>query len=162
VSNRYFLLSYTLLLPAFVHAASAFGKKVALVITTCFAFVLFCGNGITYDNRYGNAWDCSLKSFSYFKLKSELDSYIAAERIERRDVEAGFQVYFNDRYCLMSERDQEYNLLSDTEMPVGKYVVDSDICNNFNSAREEFLAQHYTLKKEFKKGAVYLRLYQKE
>jgi len=161
VSNRYFLLSYVLLLPAFIYSVGFLPRKLPWVIALCFGVVLFSNNGVMYPNKYGNAWDCSLKSLPYFELRKQLDEYVQKEKIPVQNVEAGFQLYFNDRYYLMNGNDMEYSLLSDTEMPAADYVADSDISNNYNPAREFFLKERYTLVQNFESGAVYIRLYKK-
>jgi len=161
VSNRYFLLVYVLLLPAFVHTIGFLQKKMGLLVTACFAVVLFSNNGVMYPNQYGNAWDCSLKSLSYFEMRKQLDAYLSDQKIPASQVEAGFQLYFNDKYYLMNGADREFALLSDTEMPRSAYVANSDICNNYNPAREKYLAENYASVKEFKQDAVYIRLYKR-
>lgn len=74
----------------------------------------------------------------------------------------GFQVYFNDAYYLMNDSTKEYNLLSDTEMNTNLYIADSNICNNYNPQRKTYLERNYTLVKEFVKGVIYIRLYEKK
>lgn len=162
VSNRYFLLSYVLLLPAFVHALQVLPKKMFRLVVLCLAVVLFSNNGVTYPNKYGNAWDCSLKSLPYFELRQQLDDYLETQHVSAKDVEAGFQLYFNDRYYLLNGNDREYALLSDTKMPGAEYVADSDICNNYNAKREQYLADNYKLVKSLGKGAVYIHLFRKK
>jgi len=161
VSNRYFLLSYVLLLPAFIYSVGSLPRKLPWLITLCFGVVLFSNNGVMYPNKYGNAWDCSLKSLPYFDLRKELDAYVEQEKIPLENVEAGFQLYFNDKYYLMNGNNREYSLLSDTEMPKADYVADSDICNNYNPERGMFLRERYTRVQNFESGAVYIRLYKK-
>lgn len=161
ISNRYFLLSYVLLVPAFMHSVNFLDKKLPVVITICFATVLFSNNGVMYPNKYGNAWDCSLKSLPYFNLRQQLDVYMAAQKIPVKEVSAGFQLYFNDSFYLMNGTGKEYSLLSDTAMPNTEYVADSDICNNYNELRIQFLEERYSLVKTFKSGAVYINLYKK-
>lgn len=162
VSNRYFLLAYVLLLPAFVAAVEHVRPAIKRLIIIGFAIVLFSNNGVTYPNRYGNAWDCSLKSLSYFALRAQLDELLAHKQISPSDVSAGFQLYFNDKYYLMNGVDREYALLSDTEMPSTPYVAESNISNNFNAAREHYLAELYMPVQEFRSGAVYIRLYKRK
>ena len=133
----------------------------ALIVCACFAIVLFSNNGVMYPNQYGNAWYCSLKSISYFEVREKLNAYLAEQRIAASEVEGGFQLYFNDRYYLMNGTDREYALLRDTEMPHSKYVADSNIPNNYNPQREKYLSENYKPIKEFEKGAVYIRLYER-
>lgn len=159
IGNRYFSLCYVLLLPAFFYALGLLQKKLSTLVAICFAVVLVSNNGVTYPNRYGNAWDCSLKSLPYFDLRKQLDEYVTKEQIPVKDVSAGFQLYFNDRYYLMNGQNRGYALLSDTEMPTTLYVADSDICNNYNAQREQFLEEHYMLLQTFCSGAVYINLY---
>ncbi len=162
ISNRYFLLVYVLLLPVFIQMISVVPIRLQIIVGICFALVLFSNNGVTYPNKYGNAWDCSLKSYPYFELRKQLDEYVAAQKIPPSEVEAGFQLYFNDKDYLMNGNDREYSLLSDTEMPTHEYVADSDICNNYNAEREQFLLQNYEPHKLFENGAVYIRLYKRK
>jgi hypothetical protein len=112
-------------------------------------------------NKYGNAWDCNLQSLNYFDVRKELDNYVAEKHISPKDVAAGFQVYFNDRYYLMTDLDKEYDLLSDTEMNENPYIADSNICNNYNAQRIDYLEKNYTLVKSFIKGSIYIRLYKR-
>ncbi|HXB40348.1 MAG TPA: hypothetical protein VNZ49_07380 [Bacteroidia bacterium] len=161
VSNRYFLISYVLLLPAFIYSVGFLDKKLPVVIPVCFAIVLFSNNGVMYPNKYGNAWDCSLKSLAYFDLRKQLDGYVAEQKISPKEVSAGFQLYFNDKFYLMNGTEKEYGLLSDTEMPRSEYVADSDICNNYDELRNQFLKERYSPVKTFKSGAVYINLFRK-
>lgn len=161
VSNRYFLAAHVLVLPVFMHALGTLPKQRRWLIGISFVIVLVSNNGVTYPNRYGNAWDCSLKSMSYFELRKEFDAYVNRQQIAPHDIAAGFQLYFNDKYYLLNGNDREYALLSDHEMPVADYVADSNICNNFNGQREKYLEQHYVPVQLFKRGAVYIKLYKK-
>lgn len=162
ISNRYFLLTYVLLLPAFVEAVQVLPVRRAMLISAAFALVLFSNNGVTYPERYGNAWDCSLKSYSYFGLRQQLDDFVHHHQIDPRRVAAGFQLYFNDRYYKMNNTDREYALLSDTELPSADFVAESNICNNYNEQRQWFLEERYELLREFNSGAVYIHLYRKK
>ena len=47
-------------------------------------------------------------------------------------------------------------------MNTNLYIADSNICNNYNPQRKEYLNKNYTLLKEFKKGSIYINLYQKK
>jgi len=161
ISNRYFLFCYVLLLPVFLHSIVVLPKKLFILVNFCFAIVLFSNNGVMYPDKYGNTWDCSLKSLPYFKLRAQLDEYVAEQKISTTDVAAGFQLYFNDKYYLMNNSDKEYSLLSDTEMPSTLYVAESNVCNNYNVARQSFLETNYQGIKTFKSGAVYIFLYKK-
>ncbi|MHB8258733.1 MAG: hypothetical protein ACYDCN_00185 [Bacteroidia bacterium] len=162
VSNRYFLLVYVLTLPVFMYAISSFTKQKVAVI--CFVFILFSvqSNWLIKPNRYSNAWDCNLQSLNYFDVRKELDTYVLENHISPTDVAAGFQVYFNDGYYLMNGSNKEYDLLSDTKMNENLYIADSNICNNFNQQRDDYLATHYTLVKSFTKESIYIWLYKRK
>ena len=62
----------------------------------------------------------------------------------------------------MNNSHKEYALLSDTEMPTNTYVAQSNIPNNYNPERENYLKENYTLIKSFSKGWVYVDLYKKQ
>ena len=162
ISNRYFLLVYVLSIPVFMNSISSFSKQ--KTIASCFVFVLLViqSNTLTKPNKYGNAWDCNLQSLAYFDVRKQLDAYVLENNIAPKDIAAGFQVYFNDRYYLMNEIDKEYDLLSDTEMNENLYIADSNICNNYNAQRKKYLDANYTLVKRFEKGSMYIMLYKRK
>jgi hypothetical protein len=162
ISNRYFLLPYILLLPAFVAAVSASTRRMQAIAVTSFALVLLLFNAVVYPDRYGNPWDCTLKSLAYFGLREELDAEVAKAGIAPGEMSAGFQLYFNERYYKMNGLDREYALLSDTEMPLTPYVAESNICNNFNAERQRYLAGHYTMVRSLSCNGVYIHVYKKK
>jgi hypothetical protein len=162
VSNHYFLLCYVLLIPVFIHAITQLNKRFFFGLTFLSAISLFAANWIALPVRYAKAWDCSLKSLSYFDLRRELDEYVRAHNIPPQDVAAGFQVYFNDRYYLMNDSQKEYALLSDTEMNSEPYIADSNICNNYNPQRAAYLAANYSEEITFRKGSVYITFYKRK
>ena len=162
INSRYFLLIYVLAIPAFVFSTDAFSTQ--KFIGACLLFVVFLiqSNWLTKPDKYGNSWDCNLQSLNYFKLRKELDTYILENKIEAKDIAAGFQLYFNDGFYLMNNSHKEYDLLSDTEMPENLYVADSNICNNYNSQRKAYLEKNYTCVKSFLKANIYIHLYKRK
>jgi hypothetical protein len=162
ISNRYFLLVYILTLPVFIYSIKSFSKQKTAAACLVFALLMIQSSGLTMPDKYGNAWDCNLQSLNYFDVRRELDDYVVENHISPIDVAAGFQLYFNDKYYLMNDSDKEYDLLSDTEMNENLYITDSNICNNYNEQRKEYLEKNYTLVKSFTKGSVYIRLYSKK
>jgi len=162
INNRYFLLLYVLAIPAFIFSISTYNTKKMAIFSVIFVLFLVQSSRLIKPNKYGNAWDCTLQSLDYFDVRKELDTYVAENNIALKDVAAGFQVYFNDAYYLMNDSSKEYDLLSDTEMNTNLYIADSNICNNYNPQRKEYLNKNYVLLKEFKKGSIYLNLYQKK
>ena len=162
VNNRYFLLIYVLSLPVFIYSISSFSTQKILASCLVFALISIQSNWLTKPNKYGNAWDCNLESLNYFDARKELDEYVAENNISPKDVAAGFQVYFNDGYYLMNGSAKEYDLLSDTEMNEDLYIADSNICNNYNAQRTNYLEKKYELLKSFEKGGIYIRLYRRK
>jgi len=162
INNRYFLLVYVLAIPAFIFSISTSTTKKMAVFSVVFVLFLVQSSRLIKPNKYGNAWDCTLQSLDYFDVRKELDIYVAENNIDVKDVAAGFQVYFNDAYYLMNDSTKEYDLLSDTELNTNLYIADSNICNNYNPQRKEYLIKNYTLVKSFEKGSIYINLYRKK
>jgi len=162
VNNRYFLLVYVLAIPAFIASISAYPIKKSAVFFVLFVLFLQQSNRLIKPNKYGNAWDCTLQSLDYFGVRKELDNYVSENQIASKDMAAGFQVYFNNAYYLMNNTDKEYDLLSDNKMNTNLYIADSNICNNYNQQRKEYLNINYTLVKSFEKGGVYIHLYKRK
>jgi len=161
ISNRYFLLVYVLMLSAFMFSIASFSLQRFIAASFLFILLLVQSNWLIKPDKYGNAWDCTLKSLSYFDLRKELDVYVAENNISPKEVAAGFQLYFNDAYYLMNNSTKEYDLLSDTDMPANLYVADSNICNNYNPQRKAYLEKNYTLVKSFTKGPLYIHLFKR-
>lgn len=162
VSNRYFLLVYVLVLPTFVFSVSNYSTQKMIAVFALFVLFLVQSNWLTKPNKYGNAWDCTLQSLTYFNARKDFDQYVSENKILPEDVAAGFQLYFNDQFYLMNGKNKEYNLLSDTEMPANLYVADSNICNNYNAQRKAYLEKHYEFIKSFIQGSVYIHLYKRK
>ena len=162
INNRYFLLIYVLAISAFIFSVSSF--SIQKFIAACLLFVVFLiqSNWLTKPDKYGNAWDCNLQSLNYFDVRNELDACVLENKIDAKSLAAGFQLYFNDAFYLMNDSNKEYDLLSDTEMPTNLYIADSNICNNYNAKRKEYVEKNYTLVKSFVKGSVYIHLYKKK
>ncbi len=161
ISNRYFLLVYILALPAFMYSISSLSKQKMAAAFFVFALFLVQSNWLIKPGKYSNAWDCNLQSLNYFGVRKELDNYVSENNISPNDVAAGFQVYFNDAFYLMNGSNKEYDLLSDTEMNVNLYIADSNICNNYNAQRKDYLEKNYFLIKSFVKGSIYIKLYKR-
>ena len=162
ISNRYFLFCYVLSLPVFVHSLSGYPRKKKVVFVILYALFLVQSNWVSKPNKYGNAWDCTLQSLSYFDIRKELDAYVMHEKIAPADVAAGFQLYFKDAYYLMNKNPKEYALLSDTEMQDTPFIAESNICNNYSAARLRYLEKNYDLIKTFCKGSLYIKLYKRK
>lgn len=162
INNRYFLLLYVLAIPAFVFSMSNYPVKKTALFSALFVLFLIQSSNLIKPNRYGNAWDCTLKSLDYFIVRQQLDNYVAENKIAPQNVAGGFQVYFNDAYYLMNGINKQYDLLSDTEMNTNLYIADSNICNNYNPLRTAYLEKNYKLVKSFEKGVIYIHLYQKK
>ena len=161
VSNRYFLPVYIFSLPVFVLTLSSLGRVPAIIACLLFLWLQVQSLRFANPDKYGNAWDCNLQSLPYFELREQLDRYVTQNHINPAEVAAGFQLYFNDRYYLMDGGNKEYALLSDTEMPQCLYVADSNICNNYNEQRLDYLSKNYALIKSFERGNIYIRLYKR-
>jgi hypothetical protein len=159
INNRYFLLVYVLAIPGFIFSISTFSTQKFIGACLLFIALLVQSNWLTKPNKYGNSWDCSSQSLNYFDVRKELDAYVLENKINEKDVAAGFQLYFNDQFYLMNNLNKEYDLLSDTDMPENLYVADSNICNNYNANRKVYLDKHYELIKSFTRGSVYIHLY---
>ncbi len=157
ISVKYFLSLIIVFILIALKAISIVKSKNACIVVV--SIVLLSGHFWYYPNKYSNNWDTSLKSLGYFSLKDSCDSYMVKNGINTKNVYAGYQLNFDEGIYKMNSDTLKYQLIDDTQLHNYPYVLESNICNNYNANRLDQL-KNYTLIKEFKAGYIYINLYQ--
>jgi hypothetical protein len=65
--------------------------------------LLFGGNFIVYPQKYGNAWDTSLKVLPFFKAERQMKAFILNNNINPSEVYTEFPLTVNNRYSYLQE-----------------------------------------------------------
>jgi hypothetical protein len=114
-----------------------------------------------YPEKYGNAWDSSLKILPYFPIKKTMDEYIKKEHISPDSIGTQFPLIADEQFSELS--DQTYHCTNIWKGPVEHFpyillsnVINTDIPEQFDRVRKNWI-----IKKELKSGLVNITLYQR-
>jgi len=160
VSHRHFLHLYPIMILLFFSLISTIKVKwrrtTVMVLAVLF---LVSGNLWIYPERYGNGWDSSLKSLSYFKQKNQLDVFIKSHNISPAVVGTKWPMNFDD---YDTKLDNTHFMFADIEkLPLKnfEYIVQSNISNNFTTNEINELNNQWILEKQFFSWPVYIKLF---
>jgi hypothetical protein len=127
--------------------------KLISIVVICF---LLSGNCWVYPDKIAKAWDSSLAHLPFYSLRNECLDYLDQNNIPYTDVSGGFCLYGNRRYVDLMDKDSRIS--TETE---NKYFLYSNISNLGDDFQHEIRdTKHWKLIKTFKKGMVYISIYQ--
>ncbi|MBS1646764.1 MAG: hypothetical protein JST67_05445 [Bacteroidetes bacterium] len=162
INARYFLPVYLFFIPCLVWAIGFLSLKKNSLFLFVYLLALWQTQFVTPPEKYGYSWDCSFQSLAYFEVQKQVDAYLTERDIKPKEVDAGYQLNFDDAFYLMNNKPKQYAWLSDTDMPTNKYVLQSNICNNYSAERNGYIQQQYVILQSFKKGWVCIDVYKKK
>jgi hypothetical protein len=161
VSHRHFMISYIVVIIAFVYFLSSLKKIHRTVILVLAILCLLSGNFWLYPERYGNGWDASMKVYPYFKLRDNFDGYIKLSGINPDSIGAKFPMGSDLYTCKLEPEKFGYQYIYDRPLEDFNFIVQSNICNTFTPDEIERLNMNWILEKEFRSWPLYIRLYRK-
>lgn len=160
VSHRHFMHLYPIMILLFCSLVSALKIKwQRITVLVLAALFLVSGNLWMYPERYGNGWDSSLKSLSYYKQKELLDVFIKSQNISPAMVGTKWPMNFDD---YDTKLDNTHFMFSDIEnFPLKnfEYIIQSNISNNFTAEEIKELNSEWILEKRFFSWPVYINLF---
>jgi len=133
-------------------------KKQRTLIFASILLGLFFGNFIVYPQKYGNAWDTSLKVMPYFKLEQQMKTFIQSDKIDPKEIHTEFPLNNDFKYSYL-QNDFSYSNLDVTEIPKYKYVLYSNILNVINLQPYEEVKKDWVLVKEMSSFQISIELY---
>ena len=131
-------------------------RKFRLVVALILCFEL-TGHFWIYPEKTAKSWDCTLAHLPYYELRNECFEYIDAEKLDYKDISAG--------YCLYGNR--EFVELKNNGKVIGndafcKYFIYSNISNVEDSFVDKLKDQkHWIPVKTFEKGQVFIIIYKR-
>ncbi|HNZ42076.1 MAG TPA: hypothetical protein PLI16_00200 [Bacteroidales bacterium] len=159
VGHKYFLQSFVFLIILTVYFLQQIHlKKIRLGIFLLILAGFFAGNFIFYPQKYGNAWETSLKVLPYFSLEKDLAAYVKHQGIRPGDIYSFYPVTNNQALSWLDE-DFAYADASHANMDTCRYVITSNVYNIKNPEAIHAKAQQWIPLKHFSRGQVYLKLY---
>jgi len=96
----------------------------------------------------------------YFKLKNEMKTFVEENKINPNEIGTKFPLYQNTNYTELSSSDFQYSDISNASINQFKYILLSNISNQFTVSERKILNQKWMPVYELHKGQVYLKLFQ--
>ena len=160
IGNKYFLVVFVLLILAVCYFIQQIEKrKVRVVLFAMIAVCLIAGNFIVYPQRYGNAWDSSLKIVPYFKIENEMKEYILKNNITSDKIASQFPLTIDFRFSQLSDSTYQYSDIEETNIGFYPYFLYSNIINTNRIKDLEGIKKTWIVEKEMKSGMIELVLY---
>jgi hypothetical protein len=159
IGHRYYLVP--ILLFGLLICCLLFNLKSKVLQWSAYIFILanlVLGNFWVYPDSIAKGWDATLAHLPYFELRKEAISYLEQQQIPRYNVGSEYP-----NLAPLSQTD----LLPDTirfkptDLQTDNYVLYSNIFNGFSDTELQELKTTWKPVKTWKKGQVYMVLYQR-
>jgi hypothetical protein len=144
IGHKYFMQTFVfldILAVYFIQKISSYRKQI--ILSVAIVLCLFAGNFMLYPQKYGNAWDTSLKILPYFKAERQMQTFILKHKIDPTEVYTAFPLTVNNRFSNL-QGDFAYNEFKASEMEQYKFILFSNIMNVAD------LSPYYKVKSEWK------------
>jgi hypothetical protein len=129
-------------------------RKVTLIFVIVLVFEL-TGNFWIYPERIAKSWDSTLAHLSYYEVRKECFDYIDLQKLDYKDISAGFCLYGERRFIEL----KNVNKAVDSD-PSRKYFIYSNISNLQDSLADDMKnPKHWAPVKRFEKGFVFITIY---
>lgn len=161
IGHKYFLVVFILLIISTCYFIQHIEKQTIrrllfLMIATC----LIAGNFIIYPQRYGNAWDSSLKIIPYFPLEQEMRVNTKIKNIAPKTIGTQFPLTNDFRFSTLANTpDSPYTDIEKNPINTFQYFLYSNIINTNRMDDLEEIQKNWIVEKEMKSGMVELILY---
>lgn len=158
-SNRYFIPHFYLitLIMFWGIVRLELSKKLKLIIPIV-VFLEVTGSLWVYPPPASNSWDCTLAHLPYYELRKECFEYMDNNKIDYKDVSAGFCLYGKRHFPELNNNDEIISQSLDN-----KYFIYSNISNLPDETIAELTTSgKWKNNKEFKKGFITIVLYEKK
>lgn len=119
---------------------------------------MLSGNLWVYPKKIRMGWDSTLGHLPYYSLRNQMQNYLEKEKLSITEVGSDFPDMGAQKYLDLNDNNQiepKKNLDND------RYVLYSNVFNDFQNIEIDRLRVDFILVKEFKQGAVFFRLYKK-
>lgn len=132
-AHRYFLPINILVGLYYLRMVSLSGfkqksKQIILIVTI---FILCLGHLIIYPAHIDQGWDASLAHKPYFQLRTEVDSYLLENDIDKNSVCTAFPDLALGKYYSLEEDESSFSRLSSNSC---EYILISNIHNDIEPA----------------------------
>lgn len=157
--HRYLLpafLSFALLTIYLVFEKTESNKTKHIIFFILLAGLL-SGNLWIYPPKIAQGWDASLAHLPYYNLRDKMSAYLMHQHINVEEVGCTFPNNMEQKYLELNDNRQKHCALN---LDSNRYVLYSNIYNDFSDKEIDRLETDFYLIKEFRKGGIFIRLYQ--
>lgn len=158
-SPRYFMPLYFMLTILVLQGVIKFmnEKNIRLVFIMVLFFEL-TGHFWIYPEKVAKSWESTLAHLPYYELREECFNYIDSQKLDYNEISAGFCLYGNRRFIELNNKVTHIG-----SKPDRKYFIYSNISNLEDEIVDELKNKtRWEQITEFKKGYVFIRIYQKQ
>ncbi len=159
IGHKYFLQTYvflSIIVVYFLQNIVSFKKR--FLYFSIFIVFLVGGNFIVYPQKYGNAWDTSLKVLPYFKLEQKMRAFVVIKKINPKEIYTEFPLNSDFKYSYLQD-DFSYNELVADDITSYKFVLWSNVLNVANLKPYELVQQNWKLIYSISSGQISFKLY---
>jgi hypothetical protein len=161
IGHKYFLIVFVLLNIGVCYCLEQLESRKKSVLLFCLISTsLIGGNFIFYPQRYGNAWDASLKVLPYFKLDAEMKAYLLKNAIPDNQIGTQFPLTTKYPFSHLSDAHDQYIDIEDKPIKTFQYFLYSNIINTNRMSDLEKITTQWLAIKKMKCGTIELTLYQ--
>ena len=159
-AHRYFLpvfFSFSLLTMALLAGETALSERRKKILAAILALILASGHFWIYPYGVSNDWDCTLVHRHFHDLRRDATGYLNSIGADFRDTGSEFPVLNSGE---LAELNGDQRSFSEYEAGRNRWVVVSNVSNEFSQATERSLAENMELVWEKKAGQLWMRIYQ--
>jgi len=159
IGHRYFILFYILGLLLFVNFIFlTIQQKIKRTLIITLATLLLCsGHFWIYPSNISQGWDSSLAYLNYFKIKKEMQHFVAQKKINPNQIGTKTRNPNLMQEYLLEGKQIQYN--KNKKLSDYKYYLHSNIENNTSDQEIQLLKSKWILIKEFDKNGIFIKLY---
>ena len=160
IGHKYFLVVFLLLNLGVCYLIEQIKNKQSKRVVVAFILVsLIAGNFIVYPQRFGNAWDASLKILPYFSAEEEMNDYVKSSNIAPKEIGSQFPLTQDERYTKLSDKAYAYSDIENHSINQFRYFLYSNVINSGRMVAIEEIKRNWKEEKKISKGQVTLILY---
>ena len=158
ISHRYFMPMFILFIYFSVYFISILHKQnMQIFVVIMLTLNTIVGSFWIYPIRFGNGWDASVKVLPYFSLTNELFLFLQNNPFPQNALYAKFPLEDNFYYSDL-KHDIQFTSVENIVKTHPKFLVYSNINNNYNGEELQFLSANYSQIKQFSAGLVYIEI----
>lgn len=160
-AHRYILPLFLLGIILIFHFLNIYAQQVKWKICLLPSMILFLilGNLWSYPRKIATGWDATLGHIPFYPLLKECDSFLRKNDISKQEIGATFPLLDSEEMMYVNGYSEISFHLYD--MHSSKYILYSNICNDFKDAEIDQLFTKWKLVQSWKKYPVEMYLFKR-